>query len=443
MKDKKATRGEAIKDLAVGTFLTLEKIKPAGSLQARKLTNGAIVFYWRYTFNEKTARVTLGTYDSSLPPKSHDAVGGRCSILAATRIAEMHAAAHRDSLKEGGHAATEAKKAADRSRAKAEREARKTHTLERLLTAYCDHLKSLGRTAHADARSIFKLHVVDAWPEISALPAGDVTDEQVADMLRRLFDLEKGRTANKLRSYLRAAYEVARKARTNPKVGVAFKAFNISINPAATTQADASANRADKNPLRLGDMRRYWQSIDKAPGIKGALLRLHLLTGAQRIEQLVKLKTADIGDKSILLFDGKGRPGKPARPHPLPLIAAAQKSLKEAGPLGVYALSTDGGDTHISATTLSNWAVQAATGIADFQTKRLRSGVETLLASAGVSMEARGRLQSHGVSGVQTTHYDAHDYMPDKRHALEVLYRELTVKKIARKRASAKALPTL
>jgi len=149
----------------------------------------------------------------------------------------------------------------------------------------------------------------------------------------------------------------------------------------------------------------------------------------------VKLKTVDAGDKSILLFDGKGRPGKPARPHPLPLIAAAQKSLKAAAPTGVYALSTDGGDTHISAATLSHWAVEAATGIADFQTKRLRSGVETLLASSGVSMEARGRLQSHGVSGVQATHYDAHDYMPDKRNALEVLYRELTGKSVARKRA--------
>jgi hypothetical protein len=30
-------------------------------------------------------------------------------------------------------------------------------------------------------------------------------------------------------------------------------------------------------------------------------------------------------------------------------------------------------------------------------------------------------LQSHGLTGVQARHYDAHDYMPEKRAALELL----------------------
>jgi hypothetical protein len=94
---------------------------------------------------------------------------------------------------------------------------------------------------------------------------------------------------------------------------------------------------------------------------------------------------------------------------------------------GKYALSISGrkagklGTTHISATTLSGWAQAAATGIPDFEAKRLRSGVETLLASAGVSDESRGRLQSHGISGVQDRHFNAYDYMPQKREALNTL----------------------
>jgi hypothetical protein len=63
-----------------------------------------------------------------------------------------------------------------------------------------------------------------------------------------------------------------------------------------------------------------------------------------------------------------------------------------------------------------------------FQLKRIRSGVETLLASSGVSREIRGHLQSHGLSGVQARHYDGHDYMPEKRSALEILARELHTK---------------
>ena len=66
--------------------------------------------------------------------------------------------------------------------------------------------------------------------------------------------------------------------------------------------------------------------------------------------------------------------------------------------------------------------VGAGAGIADFQAKRIRSGVETLLASARIGSDVRGRLQSHGISGVQARHYDGHDYIEEKRHALEVLF---------------------
>jgi hypothetical protein len=37
----------------------------------------------------------------------------------------------------------------------------------------------------------------------------------------------------------------------------------------------------------------------------------------------------------------------------------------------------------------------------------------------------RGHLQSHGLTGVQARHYDGHDYMPEKRKAIEILVREV------------------
>jgi hypothetical protein len=67
--------------------------------------------------------------------------------------------------------------------------------------------------------------------------------------------------------------------------------------------------------------------------------------------------------------------------------------------------------------------------IPDFQAKRVRSGVETLLAGARISSEIRGRLQSHGISGVQTRHYDGHDYLAEKRHALVTLHKLITTTK--------------
>jgi Flp pilus assembly secretin CpaC len=59
--------------------------------------------------------------------------------------------------------------------------------------------------------------------------------DQVLDMLRRLIESGKGRTANKLRSYLLAAYQCALDVRTLAAIPVVFKTFGVVFNPAAQT----------------------------------------------------------------------------------------------------------------------------------------------------------------------------------------------------------------
>jgi integrase len=439
MPDPKDSLSARLKAAKTGAFTTVCKVAPQGALQARKLASGAVMLYWRFTHEGTTERVQIGPYDAALPPKSLDPKAGAYSILAATRAAEAKAKLHLANLKDGGHRAVVEAEREQRAKVKAEAVEAGKHTLRALLDAYTKRLEDLGRQAHGDATSIFKLHVYEAWPELADKPASRLDEEQVADMLRRLHDADKGRTANKLRAYLRAAYETARRARTDPAVPVAFKRFNIRANPVAVTATASGANKADKRPLSAKDMRVYWQAIEALPGFKGAVLRLHLLTGAQRIAQLVRLKTTDIGEGVITLHDGKGRPGKGARQHAVPLVAAAANALKALQDTpytrrnadeqaGEFAITTDRGHTHLSPMALSQWAceVAEAAGIAEFEAKRLRSGVETLLAAAGIDRDTRGRLQSHGITGVQATHYDDHDYLPEKLRALEVLQRRLT-----------------
>ena len=101
-------------------------------------------------------------------------------------------------------------------------------------------------------------------------------------------------------------------------------------------------------------------------------------------------------------------------------------ALAEFGRDGEFVISITAGKKAISCRTLAGWAHDiVGTSIDGFQLKRIRSGVETLLAAKGVSREARGHLQSRGLTGVQARHYDGHNYMPEKRRALEVLRVEL------------------
>ena len=155
--------------------------------------------------------------------------------------------------------------------------------------------------------------MVAAWPTLAQTPASEITQDQVIDMLRRLTEQGKGRTSNKLRTYLRAANQCAIDVRVTASIPLAFKAYGVQTNPVAHTRRDARFDRADKRPLSTKELRTYWRLIDQLPGLAGRCLRLHLLTGGQRIEQLVRLRWADVRADSITLFDtqradpGKGR----------------------------------------------------------------------------------------------------------------------------------------
>jgi hypothetical protein len=109
------------------------------------------------------------------------------------------------------------------------------------------------------------------------------------------------------------------------------------------------------------------------------------------------------------------------------LVKLARADLDLLKRQGEFAISTTAGKKAISVRTLAGWAHNVVGDtIEDFQLKRIRSGVETLLAANGVSRDVRGHLQSHGLTGVQARHYDGHDYMAEKRSALDILCRELS-----------------
>ena len=424
MDTKKAA--DALRHLTAGAHKTLTKSAPCGSLQARKDKAGGIIFFWRYSIGSFSERVEIGTYNPLIPPKTLTAKDGRYTLVAAIRRAEELAVSHHASRGDGGYMEIRRQQEEQRAAKKAQRESETQATLAALLSDYCSRLQSQGKQSYKDAQSIFSLHLIDAFPALAGKPAKAVTSEDIADAMRRLNEAGKQRTANKLRSYISAAFQTAKSASSDASIPVKFKRYQISHNPAADTAPINGGNRADKNPLSLAELRIYWSCIKGVPDKKAALLRLHLLTGGQRIEQLLRLTHTDIAADSITLIDSKGAGGA-KRQHIVPLTKQAAASLHQAmQPLGQYAFSSDGGNTRIHTGTLNDWA-QALVGtrIEGFTLKRIRSGVETTLASARINAEIRGRLQSHGVSGVQSRHYDAHDYMPEKLEALQTIWNML------------------
>jgi hypothetical protein len=423
-----------LKALLPGQNLRLEKIEYGGSLEARHLKSGKVVFYWRYTQDGKTERVPIGAYDSAAPPKSLKPSLRGFSVAAARETARD--LSKKNSELPGGFRA-EAKRTQEANEADAKARSERTRfSLDALCTEYCTLLERLGKGSHREARLLFNKHLIEAQPNLAQAPACEVEKKQLIEPVRKLTEAGKHSTARKLRSYMRAAFACALRADSDPAIPTSFIGFNVTTNPVEGIAAVRS--RADKRPLSLQELRKYWRALRGTDTLAGAALRAHLLAGGQRIAQIVRVRAEDVTKDTIKITDSKGRRSEP-RVHLVPITAALRSELRRLAKSG-FMFSTDDGHTPIHPTSLTAWSRDIAerAGLDGFQLKRVRSGVETALAAAGVPPHVRGQLQSHGIGGVQATHYDAHEYLPEKRAALDTLYSLLQPSRSKRESAAAR-----
>ncbi|HHA2690785.1 TPA: hypothetical protein ACOEPG_002763 [Stenotrophomonas maltophilia] len=402
----------------------------------RKLTGGQLRFYYRYTkANGQRDRLLIGTGLALTAARD-----------AAAALSRRYQAGDRD-LRDAIAA-----EAAAAERAKADALAESTRrsgaTLGALMMAYAQSLEDAGKVSAAATRASIKRHIEDPWPALWARPASELELDDLLPILSRLVRAKKLREGGKIRSYLRAAYAAAIAAKQDAAAPDALRVLNVSRNPARDLATLDSGQPRDR-VLSVAELRAYWRRIEALPGRHGALLRFHLLTGGQRIAQLMRLKWSDhdhdtdTGTGSVRLLDIKGRRRVP-RVHLvplLPLMAADLATLrgdddKDGG-------GSNGARPHLFSLTAGKAPAtyDEFRGIMDpvvasmvvageltspFTPGDLRRTVETRLAALGLSEEVRGHLQSHGLSGVQKRHYNFFEYDAEKRAAVEALYELLT-----------------
>lgn len=406
-----------------------------GRLALRVTRAGTKIFYFRYrTQDGKYVAMAIGAYGS-----------GGLSLEAArrevARLQELHrnedskdVRAHLEAQAEADRLAQEATERETRERQlreAAEREVLARYTLRRLLEVYAEKLAAAGKQSARDARGIFDRHVFQAFPDLSAQPARTITARDVVAMLRRLTEQGKGRTAGKLRSYLRAAYSLALRAELDPEAPADLIRFDLTANPVAPTDALGAHNRARDRVLSESELRAFWMALGAESQNTRDALRLALLLGGQRLQQLLRAEAADVDLDALVitLRDGKGARKQP-RIHALPLcddaLAIVTPLVELAKTTPSRLLFSNDGHRGVTLETLSTAVhsistamVKAGTASAPFQMRDLRRTCETMLAALRISSDIRAQIQSHGLGGVQAKHYDRHDYAEEKRDALE------------------------
>lgn len=422
-----------LESLKPGNWLTEPGNRNEGALRAGS-TNAAR-FYFRY-------RNSTGRYDD-LPIGSFDAKGQSGLTLDAARVESSRL---RDRYRNGDRDLRQTLDAerrqreeehASRIRAQDAERVRQAATLGALLDAYVSQLLRNRKSSASNVSAAIKRHVAGPWPQLWAMHADDVSMDALLAVVAKVVDDGKLTEARKLRAYLLAAYQAAIRARQDARGLAALRNLRITKNPARDLVAVDGGSNARDRALSIGELRAYWRRIENMDGPSGALLRFHLLTGAQRVEQLARLTTADYDadSKTVRIRDSKGRRKAP-RTHDVPLVPDAIRAMNLMAPdrAGPHLFTASAGTTGASYAAfrlrlqevVEAMVLSGELECGPFTPGDLRRTVETRLAAEGVSADARAQLQSHGLGGVQARHYDRHDYLLEKRAALETLYRLIT-----------------
>ena len=419
----------------------------AGRLVARTMQDG-VAFYFQYFVPNQGKEVKR-----SFPLGEYDETGKRgLSLTQARDRASKLARLYRDGVTDlHGHfepqrESEERARVAEEASARRAAEDAKRGTLRQLLEVYVGHLAKHGKQSARDVRSIFNSHVFETAPDIAERKPTEVTADQFVALISTLTEAGKGRTAAKLRSYLRAAYSLAISSKTDPDAPLILRSFGIDTNPVASVGARALSkyNRARKRVLDASEMGAFLRRVDAlCDGAQKDVLRLLLFLGGQRPMQLLRVTPADIDLRAgtITLYDGKGSRREPRR-HVLPLVKQAAQILElrlVRAKFGIPLFSTDDRTTmrhetlSVVVSEISAEMLKAKEAREDFELRDLRRTAETMLAGLKVPSDVRAQLLSHGLGGVQNRHYDHHDYALEKRQALERWSRHLNKLKAGEK----------
>jgi integrase len=407
----------------------------AGRLIAKLAATG-VMFYFQYYLNGHRRFLPIGPYD----PKAERGLkliqardqAQALSVLMRSGVTDLHGYYKDQEI--------DRQRLRDQAVAEAARVAReaKSSSLGQLLDAYVNHLERSGKQATQDVKRIFRLHVFEAAPDLVAAKAASIPVDDFVVLLARLTEAGKGRTAGKLRSYLRAAYGLAIRAKTDPDAPLSMRTFGVVANPIASISALSKYNRARSRVLSAEELVAFVRRLDSIPeSPKRDCLRLCLLLGGQRPTQLLRTRLVDLdlGAKTITLFDPKGARAQP-RVHVVPFpdqasamlarLAMRAKELQNEPNGNSALLFTSDGKRALRLETVSglvNQIVAAMLQVQElregFELRDVRRTCETMLAATGVSRDIRSQIQSHGLGGVQARHYDRHNYMVEKRATIE------------------------
>lgn len=329
-------------------------------------------------------------------------------------------------LKQGINPKAETKRQQASAEAKEQAEALKG-SVRQLFEGYTNKMQAEGkRTFKAVLYSLQK----EAYPTISPdMKANTVTPDHIKRILSAMIIRGAVVQSNRTRAYLMAAFNYGLKHDHDPANMDQGVIFGLMMNPVTPVPKQSHVEKPGENWLKQPELLHLLETFSETPRIGwliGKLLELIVHCGGQRPYELLSSRwdAVDWVERTVLITEGVS---KNKRPHLIPLTESALTILRELHQQtgnATYIFPKRGQPSeHILACSLSRavgYYRKAHPEFPHFTPRDIRRTCKTLMGEAGLSKEIRDRLQNHAMQDVSSKHYDRHDYLNEKRLALEV-----------------------
>lgn len=410
-----------IENMKVGSEFS-ESVDSCGSLSVKR-TESSRSFYFRSQKDGRQVRVKLGVFPSM-------------SLVSARNIARDMSNKARENFDLKFALAEERRKKTDEQQAiqrQRELDARQG-SLTDLFASYISSMERNGRSSSNKVKSLLHYHVENEFPTISAKPAREVTRDDIVYVLRHV--MEKGVTtnANRLRSYIMAAFNFGLRCDNDPLFHVVDgKKFGLLFNPVDGIPVQQSFEKQRERVLSQKELHHFWYHFADTPKVGfliQSLLRFVIALGGQRPNQVLQCRWSDVDEirKTITIMDAKGR-GVSARQHVVPLSDIALDIIQSLKPLTAdyQWLFSHSGKAPITIAAVSRAVSRyheyfqhslQIESLELFVAKDLRRTCKMILIDAGVNREERNLLQNHALTGIDFKHYDYSDHLSEKLNAI-------------------------
>ena len=295
-------------------------------------------------------------------------------------------------------------------------------TLSELLGLYVDDLETDGKRTAAEVKRISSK---DIPPALLARPAHLITKDDILDILTPIAQRGARVHSDNVRAYLRAAFELGMNAESMTRWRGRAVRFDLQKNPVATVKKTVKRKAVGNRTLSQSEIKTLWHTDQLTPPMLLALKML--LTTGQRVEEVLHATWAEFDTSQMIwIIPGQRRKnrGRTSEPHIVPLTTfhlELLNEIKHETANNIYLFPATGGTAprRYDALTNSVRKFVQSTGIESFSPRDIRRTFKTLAGSLGISLELRNRLQGHALTDVGSIFYDRHDYLSEKRIAMQ------------------------